>query len=85
MPFVARMLVAFAFAFAATGIAKQSAADPVEPQSTEPDRPVLGADLFPLSTVRLLNSPFKAAVTANREYLLALDPDRLLAPFRREA
>jgi len=43
------------------------------------------APLFPLNTVRLLDSPFTQAAAANREYLLALDPDRLLAPFRREA
>ena len=41
--------------------------------------------LFPLSSVRLLKGPFEAAANANREYLLAMDPDRLLAPFRREA
>ncbi|MGV3617404.1 MAG: beta-L-arabinofuranosidase domain-containing protein [Fimbriimonas sp.] len=40
---------------------------------------------FPLGSVRLLKGPFTAAVAANREYVLALDPDRLLAPFRREA
>jgi DUF1680 family protein len=33
----------------------------------------------------LLESPFSEAVKANRQYLLAHDPDRLLAPFRREA
>jgi len=43
------------------------------------------AQLFPLSSVRLLKGPFTTAVEANRKYLLALDPDRLLAPFRREA
>ena len=44
------------------------------------------AALYPLESVRLLEgSPFVAAVKANREYVLALDPDRLLAPFRREA
>jgi DUF1680 family protein len=42
------------------------------------------ARMFPVSSVRLLDSPFTAAVAANRNYLLALDPDRLLAPFRRE-
>lgn len=40
---------------------------------------------FPLTSVRLLDGPFTAAVAANREYLLALDVDRLLAPFLREA
>ncbi len=41
---------------------------------------------LPLSAVRLLDgSPIAAAVAANRTNVLALDPDRLLAPFRREA
>jgi DUF1680 family protein len=47
-----------------------------------PEQPV---KLFPLRDVRLLESPFSEAVKANRQYLLAHDPDRLLAPFRREA
>jgi len=40
---------------------------------------------FPLRDIRLLESPFSEAVKINRQYLLAHDPDRLLAPFRREA
>jgi DUF1680 family protein len=48
-----------------------------------PDTP---AKLYPLDSVRLLETgPFAPAVKANRDYVLALDPDRLLAPFRREA
>ncbi|MCF7974783.1 MAG: glycoside hydrolase family 127 protein [Phycisphaerae bacterium] len=47
-----------------------------------PEQP---AWLFPLKDVRLLESPFSRAVKINRQYLLAHDPDRLLAPFRREA
>lgn len=48
-----------------------------------PDTP---AKLFPLESVRLLETgPFAEAVKANRAYVLALDADRLLAPFRREA
>lgn len=43
------------------------------------------ANFFPLSSVRLLQSPFAQAVKSNRDYLLAHDPDRLLAPFLREA
>jgi len=39
----------------------------------------------PLSAVRLLDGPFTTAVAANRTYMLALEPDRLLAPFLREA
>lgn len=41
--------------------------------------------LFPLEDVELLNSPFKHAMDLNKEYLLSLDPDRLLAPYLREA
>ena len=43
------------------------------------------AQLPPLTSVRLLEGPFTDAVKANRTYLLAHDPDRLLAPFLREA
>ncbi len=50
--------------------------------STTPSAP---AELFPLTNVRLLDGPFLPAVAANRAYLLAHDPDRLLAAFRREA
>lgn len=35
--------------------------------------------------VRILEGPFADALRANQAYLLALDPDRLLAPFLREA
>lgn len=48
-------------------------------------QPEAPAQLFPLASVRLLNGPFADAVMANRSYLLALDPDRLLAPYLREA
>lgn len=48
--------------------------------------PRTAASPFPLTSVRLLEQgPFPSAVKANREYLLVLEPDRLLAPFRREA
>ncbi|MFT3829010.1 MAG: glycoside hydrolase family 127 protein [Opitutaceae bacterium] len=40
---------------------------------------------FELGDVRLLEGPFKHAQDVNREYLLQLDIDRLLAPFRLEA
>ena len=43
------------------------------------------ARAYPLTAVRLLDGPFTSAVAANQAYILALDPDRLLAPFRREA
>lgn len=45
----------------------------------------LPGQLFPLASVRLLDGPFADAVKVNRAYLLAHDPDRLLAPFFREA
>lgn len=40
---------------------------------------------FPLSAVRLLKSPFYDAQQTDLRYMLALNPDRLLAPFLREA
>jgi DUF1680 family protein len=40
---------------------------------------------FPLSSVRLLDSPFLQAQQTDMNYILALDPDRLLAPYRTEA
>lgn len=40
---------------------------------------------FPLSSVRLLDSGFKNAQDVDLSYVLSLDADRLLAPFRREA
>lgn len=51
------------------------------------DIPILAtpATMPPLSSVRLLPGPFADAVEANREYLLMLEPDRLLAPYLREA
>src|SRR5687767_10849032 len=41
--------------------------------------------LFTLSEVRLLESPFKEAEQTDLKYMLQLEPDRLLAPFLREA
>jgi DUF1680 family protein len=40
---------------------------------------------FPLSDVRLLNSPFKQAQETDLKYMLELNADRLLAPYLREA
>ncbi|WP_116127754.1 glycoside hydrolase family 127 protein [Lewinella sp. IMCC34183] len=40
-----------------------------------------GPDLFPLSAVRLAESPFLNAEERDYDYLMALDPDRLLAPY----
>ncbi|RYD93305.1 MAG: glycosyl hydrolase, partial [Sphingobacteriales bacterium] len=41
--------------------------------------------LFPLSSVKVLDGPFKQAQQTDKEYILTLDPDRLLAPYLREA
>jgi hypothetical protein len=40
---------------------------------------------FALDEVQLLDSPFKQAQEFDRQYMLKLEPDRLLAPFYREA
>ena len=53
--------------------------------SAETVLPTTAANLFRLKDVRLLESPFSSAATANRKYLLAHNADRLLAPFFREA
>lgn len=42
-------------------------------------------ELFPLSAVRLTEGPFQKAQQIDLNYLLELNPDRLLAPYLREA
>lgn len=42
-------------------------------------------EYFPLDQVRLTDSPFKQAQDKNLEYIMAMEPDRLLAPYLREA
>ncbi len=65
------LLLASVFSLPLTGRATTAATAPLE--------------FFPLSDVRLLDGPFLHAQELNRAYLLALDPDRLLAPFRSAA
>ena len=43
------------------------------------------AELFPLADVRLKPGPFLDAQTTDLNYIMAMEPDRLLAPFLREA
>jgi DUF1680 family protein len=43
------------------------------------------AELFPLKDVRLAPGPFLDAQATDLDYILALDADRLLSPFLREA
>ncbi len=40
---------------------------------------------FPLETVKLSESVFSKAMVADHKYLMALEPDRLLAPYLKEA
>lgn len=48
--------------------------------------PIMPAiETFDLDQIRLLESPFKHAESKGRDYILSLDPDRLLAPYLREA
>jgi DUF1680 family protein len=49
------------------------------------DRIQRDAQAFRLEDVRLLDGPFKDAMTRDAAYLLRLDPDRLLSGFRKEA
>jgi len=44
-----------------------------------------GLKLFRIQDVHLLPSPFKSAERVDLKYMLAMNPDRLLAPFLREA
>ncbi len=44
-----------------------------------------GLKLFHIQDVHLLPSPFKSAENIDLKYMLAMSPDRLLAPFLREA
>ncbi|HEY3269487.1 MAG TPA: beta-L-arabinofuranosidase domain-containing protein [Armatimonadota bacterium] len=68
--------VVLLFALAAVGEGSAAAVKPAVPPT---------AREFPLSAVKLLDSPFRQAQDVDRAYLLRLDPDRLLAGFRREA
>lgn len=50
--------------------------------SVAPEVVPLKARPFPLQDVRLLDGPFRQAMLRDQQYLLALDPDRLLHNFR---
>lgn len=56
-------------------------------KSGKPLAPVVqfGAEPFGLRDVRLLDGPLKHAMDLDHNYLLSLDPDRLLLVFRRNA
>ncbi len=61
------------------------AALPASAAQVAKEAPGQAADLYPISSVRLLDGYFQNAAEANRKYLLDVEPDRLLAPFLREA
>jgi uncharacterized protein len=62
---------------------------PLRSSATTPDSPnalvPVKAVPFELTQVRLLDGPFKHAMDLDHAYLLKLEPDRLLAWFRKEA
>src|SRR5688572_1884895 len=58
---------------------------PAQAQTPVRDRVQRAAHAFRLEDVRLLDGPFKHAMTRDAEYLLLLDADRLLSGFRKEA
>ena len=51
----------------------------------KPVNSIVQAEQFPISSVRLLESPFKTAMDIDGKYLLKLNPDRLLAPYLKES
>src|SRR5690348_6411093 len=57
----------------------------VNAQERVQDKIQLQAKPFELADVRLLDGPFKTAMQLDGEYLLRLDPDRLLSWYRKEA
>jgi len=57
----------------------------IQAQTPVRDRVQREAEEFRLEDVRLLDGPFKHAMMRDAEYLLRLDPDRLLSGFRKEA
>ena len=62
-----------------------SEAEAQQTKTSVPDRIHLEAHDFNLADVRLLNGPFKKAMDLDGNYLLHLNPDRLLSWFRKEA
>jgi DUF1680 family protein len=69
--------------YAATAMAA-AAVPPMAGAAARADAPA-PLRLFPLSAVRLTASPFLDAQQTDLRYIMALNPDRLLAPYLREA
>ena len=56
----------------------------IDAQSIKDAVPVIARPL-PLSAVRITGGPLKRAQDLNAEYLLKLEPDRMLAYYRKRA
>ena len=76
-----RTLLFLAFVLAAGCVTARPASPALPPAAAEGE----AVEAFPLTAVRLLPSPFRDAMERDRQYLLDLDPDRLLAPYLTEA
>lgn len=70
------VVLALAYSAPATGPAKHTFSDRVQPVVH------FKAEPFDLADVTLLESPFKDAMERNRQVLLSLEPDRFLHNFR---
>jgi DUF1680 family protein len=79
MPQPSRFLASVASALLAGCLCLHTAQAEVSKNAAQPS--AAPVEFFPLTDVRLLDGPFQHAQELNRAYLLALDPDRLLAPF----
>src|SRR5258708_5741204 len=72
----------------ATGVAiptVAAAGDAANPQVQALESKLLRARPLPLANVRLTGGPLKAAQDADIKYLLELEPDRMLAYYRKTA
>src|SRR5512136_752201 len=71
-------------AVAAVALLFSSAPGPEAQAPVPPVRPVVARQVrdFDLRDVRLLDGPFRDAMQRDQQYLLSLDPDRLLHNFR---
>ncbi|MFN8668810.1 MAG: glycoside hydrolase family 127 protein [Gemmatimonadaceae bacterium] len=69
----------------AAGVTNGAPAPPSDTAALAHERAVTKAHPVPLGRVRLTGGPLKHAQELDREYLLALDPDRMLAYYRERA
>lgn len=76
---------AYVLLLAAFILASCSPEQPNSKFTVKPSKGIVQAEQFDLSAVRLLESPFKRAKERDGKYLLSLDPDRLLAPYWKQA